>query len=94
MAKKKSTPTATVGSDATGGHDNPGVTTEVNSLIDPSDAPDETFDAMVPIVSSPIIAYIIKLCMFPEYSMVVEYIDQQGWTELIHVTTIGLDDVK
>jgi hypothetical protein len=24
----------------------------------------------------------------------VEYIDQKGWTELIHVTTIGLDEVK
>jgi hypothetical protein len=24
----------------------------------------------------------------------VEYIDQQGWTELIHVTSMGLDEVK
>jgi hypothetical protein len=94
MAKKKSTPLATVASDATGGQDNPGTTTEVDTSTDPSGAPDETFDATVPIVRSPIIAYIIKLCKFPEDSTMVEYIDQQGWTELIHVTTIGLDEVK
>jgi hypothetical protein len=83
MAKKKSTHMATVASDATGRQDNPGVTAEVNNLIDPSGAPDETFDATVPIVCSPIIAYIIKLRKFPEDSTMVEYIDKQGWTELI-----------
>jgi hypothetical protein len=82
---------ARVASDATGGQDNPGTTTETNTSTDPSGAPDETFDATVPIVRSPIIAYIIKLCKFPEDSTMVEYIDQQGWPELIHVTTIGLD---
>jgi hypothetical protein len=85
---------ATVTSDATGGRDNSGMTTEVDTLTDPSGAPDEKFDAMVPIVCSPIIAYIIKLCKFPEDSTMMEYIDQQGLTELIHVTTIGLDEVK
>jgi hypothetical protein len=94
MAKKKSNLTATVASDATGGQDNPGVTREIGSVIDPGGVPDETFDATVPIVRSPIIAYIIKLCKFPEDSTMVEYIDQQCWTELIHVTTIGLDEVK
>jgi hypothetical protein len=94
MVKKNSTPMATVASDATGGQDNPGVTTEVGTLIDPSGAPDETFDAMVLIVRSPIIAYIIKQCKFPDDSTLVEYINQQGWTELIHVTTFGLDEVK
>jgi hypothetical protein len=43
MVKKKSNPTATVASDATGGQDNPGVTTEIKSLIDPG-----CFDATVP----------------------------------------------
>jgi hypothetical protein len=85
---------ATVASDATGRHGNPGVTTEVDTLIDPSGSPDEMVDATVPIVCSQIIAYIIKLCKLPEYSTMVEYIDQQGWTELIHVATIGLDEVK
>jgi hypothetical protein len=56
MAKRTSTPTATVASDATGGQDSPGVTTEVYTFIDPSGAPDEMFDAMVTIVCSPIIA--------------------------------------
>jgi hypothetical protein len=88
MAKRR------VASDATGGQDNPGVTTEVNTLIDPSGAPDETFDPTVPIVCSSIIAYIIKLCKFPEDSTMLEYIDQQGWTELIHLTTIILDEVR
>jgi hypothetical protein len=32
--------------------------------------------------------------MFPEGATIVDYIDQQGWTELIHVTTIGLDENK
>jgi hypothetical protein len=83
-----------VASNATGRQDNPSVTMEVNTLIDPSNAPDEMFDAMVTNISSPIIAYIIKLCKFPEYSTMVEYMDQQGWTKLIHITTIGLDEVK
>jgi hypothetical protein len=94
MAKKKSTPLATVASDATGGQDNPSTTKEVDTSTDPSCAPDERFDATVPIVCSRIIAYIIKLCMFPEDSTMVEYIYQQGWTELIHVTTIGLYEFK
>jgi hypothetical protein len=66
MLKTKSTPTAMVASDATGGQDNPGVTTEVDTLIDPSGASDETFYVTVPIAPSPIIAYIIKLCKLPE----------------------------
>jgi hypothetical protein len=70
------------------------VTTEDDTLIDPSGVPDETFDATVPIIRSPIIAYISKLCKFPENSTMVEYIALQGWTELIHVTTIGIDEVK
>jgi hypothetical protein len=94
MAKKESTPTTTVAGDETGGQDNPGVTIENDTLIDPSGATDETFDAVVPIVCSPIIAYNIKLCMFPEDLTMVEYIDEQGWTELIQITTIGLDEVK
>jgi hypothetical protein len=40
MANKKSTPMATVASNATGGQHIPGVTTEVETLIDPSGAPD------------------------------------------------------
>ena len=44
MAKKKSGTTGKGGSEATGGSDNPGMTTDVDLLIDPVDAPDETFD--------------------------------------------------
>jgi hypothetical protein len=88
MAKKKSNPIATVTGNATCRQGNPGVTTELDTLIDPSGAPDEMFDAMVPIVHSLIIAFIIKLCQFPEESTMVDDIDHQGWTDLIHVTTI------
>jgi hypothetical protein len=66
MAKKKNTPLATVASNATGGQDSPSMATEVDTLIDPSGAPDETFDATVPIICSTVIAYIIKLCKFPD----------------------------
>jgi hypothetical protein len=88
MAKKNNTPLATDASD-----DNTGMITEVDTSTNPSCALDETFDARVPIVRSPIIAYIIKLCKFPEDST-KEYIDQQGWTELIHVPNIGSDEVN
>ena len=94
MAKKKSTPAATVAFEATGGEDNPGTSAEVEYLIDTSNAPDDTFEATAPIVRSRIVEFIIKLCKFPEDSTMVAYIDQQGWTELIHITTIGLDEVK
>jgi hypothetical protein len=45
---------------------------EVDTLIDPSGAPEETLDAKVPIDSSPIIVFIIKLCKFPEESTMVD----------------------
>jgi hypothetical protein len=86
--------TAMVASEATGGLDNPGTTTVVDLLIDPNDAPDEMFEATIPIICPASIDFTIKLCKFPEDSTMVEYIDQQDWTELIHVTTIGLDEVK
>jgi hypothetical protein len=34
------------------------------------------------------------LCGFPEDSIMVEVIKQQGWTELEHVTTITFDEFK
>ena len=45
-------------------------------------------------VFAPVIDYIIWLCDFPEDSTMVKFIEQQGWTKLIHVTTIGIDEVK
>ena len=84
MAKKKSSTAAKFASEATGGLDNPGTTTDVDLLIDPVDVLDETFEATVPSGRSTIIDFIIKLCKFPADSTMVEYIDQQGWTELIH----------
>jgi hypothetical protein len=43
---------------------------------------------------TPIIAKIIRLCDFPNDSTMVEYMEQQEWTMLHHVTTIPLDEVK
>jgi hypothetical protein len=39
-----------------------------------------------------IIQHIIILCGFPEDSIMVEVIKQQGCTELEHVTTIAFDE--
>jgi hypothetical protein len=41
-----------------------------------------------------IIAKIISLCGFTVEPTMVRYMDQQGWTELEHVTTIGVDEVN
>jgi hypothetical protein len=41
----------------------------------------------------PVIDHIINLCGFPDDSTMVEYIKQQGWTELTDVVTIQLDEV-
>jgi hypothetical protein len=43
---------------------------------------------------TPVIQHIIKLCGFSEDSTMVKYIDQEEWTELVHVTTILIDDIK
>jgi hypothetical protein len=40
------------------------------------------------------IQHIIMLCGFPEDSIMVEVIKQQGWTELEHVPTITFDKFK
>ena len=41
-----------------------------------------------------VIDHLKDLCDFPDDSTMVKFIDQQGWTKLKHVTTVGLDDVK
>ena len=43
---------------------------------------------------APVIDYIIWLCDFPEDSTMVKFFQEQGWTKLIYVTTIGIDEVK
>jgi hypothetical protein len=45
-------------------------------------------------VHTPVIAKIILLCGFPADSTMVRYIEQQGWTELKHATTIGVAEIK
>jgi hypothetical protein len=41
-----------------------------------------------------IINYIIGLCGFAEDSIMVEYIDQEEWSKIHHVTSIGIHEVK
>jgi len=46
------------------------------------------------VVHTPVIAKIISLCDFPDNTVMVEFIIQQKWTKLFHVTAIGIDEVK
>jgi len=41
-----------------------------------------------------VVDHIIQLCGFPPDSTMVRYIEQQGWTEIEHITTIGVQEVK
>jgi hypothetical protein len=90
MAKKRTNPTEPFPLEDTGGLDNPRPALDGGS----GGAPDDTFEATIPIDRSPIFAFVITLCKFPEDSTMVAYIDQQSWMESIHITTIGLEEVK
>ena len=104
MAKKKNTSTKAAAATpaAVGTPDNPGSTNVgigIDAKVEASDSSfklvDDTFDdKVIPTFRTPIIDFIIDFCKFPDDSTMVKYIDQQGWTELIHVTTIGLDEIK
>ena len=85
MAKKKTT---TIG--GTGGTI-PGNDPTGGTVQDDDDGDDDTSDMGVkaPKFTS-IISFIIDLCSFPSDSTMVKYIDQHGWTELFHVTTMAL----
>ena len=58
---------------------------------DTSFATDEGVKVMT---RSTIINFIIDLCDFAEDSTMVKYIDQQGWTKIHHVTSIGIHEIK
>jgi hypothetical protein len=69
-----------------------------DAKIEASDSPfklifDMFDNIVVPSSCAPIIDFIIAFCKFPDNSTMVKFIDQQGWTELIHVTTISLDEI-
>jgi hypothetical protein len=44
-------------------------------------------------VQTAIIDCVIHLCDFPADSVMVKYIDQQQWSTLSHVITVGFDSV-
>lgn len=41
-----------------------------------------------------VIGHIVMMCSLPDDSTMVAYIRQQGWTKLVHVTSIDIEDVK
>ena len=43
---------------------------------------------------TPVITHIIYLCGFSEDSTMVAYMDQEQWTDLAHVTSLLVDDIK
>ena len=92
MAKKKTT-TTIGGTGGTGGTIPENDPTGGTGQDDDDD--DDTSDMGVKVTKfTSIISFIIDLCSFPNDSTMVKYIDQQGWTELFHVTTIGITEVK
>jgi hypothetical protein len=40
-----------------------------------------------------IIDQVIKLCDFPSDSIMVKYFDQKQWSQLVHIVTVGLEEV-
>jgi hypothetical protein len=63
------------------------------------DTSDDAFDEGIPptdeeIVFTPVIANIVALCGLPVYSAMVKFIEHQEWSELGHVTSIGVNEVK
>jgi hypothetical protein len=63
------------------------------------DLADDAFNEGIPttnneIVFTPVIAKIVALCGLPAYSTMVKFIEQQEWSELGHVTYIGVNEVK
>jgi hypothetical protein len=94
MPKKKSNPTATVARDATGGQDNPGVTTENESLIDPGVVPDEMLTQRFRLFVLQLLRLSLSYVSFLNRQRWWSTSIKRGGTALIHVITIGLDEVK
>jgi hypothetical protein len=78
----------TGGSKASGGTGTPPPSPEVTPPVSVSST------GVTKVAHTPVIAKIIWLCDFPDDSTMVRFIDQQQWTKLFHVTTIGIDEVK
>jgi hypothetical protein len=63
------------------------------------DPADDAFDEGIPttdeaIIFNPVIAKIVALCGLPVNLTMVKFIEQQEWSELGHVTSIGVNEVK
>jgi hypothetical protein len=84
-------PTAPTVDTAPGRNDTRG-SVDASTLIDMTTA--GTMPKATRVAHTPVIAKIIALCGFPADSTMVRYIDQQGWTELEHVTSVGVDEIK
>jgi hypothetical protein len=70
-----------------------------STVTDPEDDAVDAFDEGVSttdkdIIFTPVIARIVALCGLPIYSTMVKFIEQKEWSELGHVTSIGVNEVK
>ena len=90
MSRKAPTPTETTpdSNDGTGGTDTAGTSGGTTG------GTTRTSTGGATITRTPVIQHIIKLCGFSEDSTMVNYIDQEEWTDLAHVTTLLIDDIK
>jgi hypothetical protein len=46
-----------------------------------------------PLTHTAIIDHVIRICDFPSDSVMVKFIDQQQWSTLEHVVSVGFDEV-
>jgi hypothetical protein len=85
-----------VGNDPPGGNDSLGGTT-IPTGVGPAGSNNTSFESDEGIKvtgRAAIIDYIIVLCGFAEDSVMVEYIDQEEWSKIYHVASIGIHEVN
>jgi hypothetical protein len=84
-----------VGNDTTGGNDPTGGTT-IPTGVGTAGLNDSFFesDEGIKVTGRTAIIDYIGLCGFDEDSIMVEYIDQEKWSKIHHVTSIGIHEVK
>ena len=69
-------------------------TTGGGTMVDNDGGGDPTVTNTQPFEFTDVINQVIYLCGFPKDSTMVKFIRQQEWTELEHITMIGLDEIK
>jgi hypothetical protein len=85
------------GTDPTSGLTGPpgGTTIPTEGVIDgPNDTSFQTDEDIKETNRTMIIRFIMELCGFSEDSTMVKVIDQQGWSEIHHITSMDIHEVK